>query len=175
MNTLQREVQSFTEQVRARPDYSTTPVLQKMIEQIEHCGPKLFAAPLVVSTPQGARTIQPQRTNNLMERFYRDFQRRCRHKAGCQALGRTLRTMLADTTMAHNLQNPDYLKILWDGQPTLEALFAQIDPATVREELEKAQQNPERVPRVLKRFIGSLPSSTPLRNCIQKLKSNRIS
>jgi hypothetical protein len=175
MNTLQREVQSFTEQVRARPDYSTTPALQKMIEQIEHYGPKLFAAPLVVSTPQGARTIQPQRTNNLMERFFRDFKRRCRHKTGCQALGPTLRTMLADTTLVHNLQNPEYLKILLDGQPTLEALFAQIDPATVREELEKAQQNPERVPRVLKRFIGNLPSPIPIKNFIQNLKSSRIS
>jgi len=172
MKTLQREVQAFTEQVRARPDYATTPAFEKMIEQIERYGPKLFAAPLVVSTPQGARTIQPQRTNNLMERFFRDFKRHCRHKTGCQTLGRTLRTMLADTTLVHNLQNPEYLKILLDGQPTLEALFAQIDPATVREELEKAQQNPERVPRALKRFIGSLHSSAPITNFIQNLKSN---
>ena len=54
--------------------------------------------------------------------------------------------MLADTPLVNNLQNPEYLKILLDGQPTLEALFAQIDPASVREELQKAQQNPERVP-----------------------------
>lgn len=175
MNTLQREVESWTAQVRARPDYSTTPALPKMLQQIEHYGPKLFAAPLVVSTPRGGRTIQPQRTNNLMERFFRDFKRRCRHKTGCQALGRTLRTMLADTTLVHNLQNPEYLKILLDGQPTLEGLFAQIDPATVREELEKAQQNSERVPRVLKRFIASLPSPTPIKNFIQNLKPNRIS
>ena len=172
MKTLQREVQAFTEQIRARPDYSTTPAFQKMLEQIDHYGPKLFAAPLVVSTPQGARTIQPQRTNNLMERFFRDFKRLCRHKTGCQALERTLRTMLADTTLVHNLQNPEYLKILLDGQPTLAALFAQIDPATVREELEKAQQNPDQVPRAVKRFIGSLPSPTPIENFIRNLKSN---
>ena len=143
-----------------------------MIEQIDHYGPKLFAAPLVVSTPHGTRTIQPQRTNNLMERFFRDLKRLCRHKTGCQALGRTLRTMLADTTLVHNLQNPEYLKILLDGQPSLEALFAQIDPATVRDELERAQQNPERVPRALKRFIGTLPSPAPIKNFIQNLKSN---
>ena len=175
MNILQREVESFTEQVRARPDYSTTPALQKMLEQIEHYGPKLFAAPLVVSTPQGTRMIQPQRTNNLMERFFRDFKRRCRHKTGCQALGTTLRTMLADTPLVHNLQNPEYLKILLDGQPTLEALFAQIDTASVREELEKAQHNSERVPRVLKRFIASLPSPIPIKRFLQNLEPNRVS
>jgi hypothetical protein len=175
MKTLQREVQAFTAQVRARPDYSSTPAFQKMLEQIEHYGPKLFAAPLVVSTPQGTRTIQPQRTNNLMERFFRDFKRHCRHKTGGQSLGRTLRTMLADTTLVNNLHNPQYLKILLDGQPTLEALFAQIDPATAREELEKMQQNPERVPRALKRFIASLPSPAPIKNFVQNLKSNPIS
>jgi hypothetical protein len=172
MKTLERAVAVFTQQVRVRPDYSTTPAFQKMLEQIERYGPKLFAQPLVVSTPQGARTIQPQRTNNLMERFFRDFKRHCRHKTGCQALGRTLRTMLADTTLVHNLQNPEYLKILLDGQPSLEALFAQIDPASVREELEKAQQNPERVPRALKRFIASFTSPAPIKNFIENLKSN---
>jgi hypothetical protein len=145
-----------------------------MLEQIEHYGPKLFAAPLVVSTSQGPRTIQPQRTNNLMERFFRDFKRQCRHKSGGQSLGRTLRTMLADTTLVHNLQNPEYLKILLDGQSSLEALFAQIDPAAVREELQKAQQNPEKVPRALKRFIASLPSPDPVKYLVQNLKSNRI-
>ena len=83
--------------------------------------------------------------------------------------------MLADTTLVHNLQNPEYLKILLDGQPTLEALFAQIDPASVREELQKAQQNPERVPRALKRFIASLPSPELIKNLVQNPKSNRLS
>ena len=82
--------------------------------------------------------------------------------------------MLADTTLVHNLQNPEYLKILLDGQSSLEALFAQIDPAAVREELQKAQQNPEKVPRALKRFIASLPSPDPVKYLVQNLKSNRI-
>jgi len=175
MKTLQQAVQALSEQVRARPDYSTTPALQKMIEQIDRYGPKLFADPLVVSTPQGPRAIQPQRTNNLLERFFRGFKRDCRHKTGCHSLGRTLRAMLADTPLVKNLQNPEYLKILLDGQPTLEALFSQIDPATVREELAKAQQNPETVPRALKRFIEGLPNLTPIKHFIQNLKSNRVS
>ena len=100
MKALQHHVQAFTQEVRARPDYSTTPVLQKMIQQIDHYGPKLFADPLVVSTPEGPRTIQPQRTNNLLERFFRDLKRDCRHKTGCHSLGRTLRTMLPDTPLA---------------------------------------------------------------------------
>src|SRR5208337_55430 len=39
VQTLQREVDAFTEQVRARPDYSTTPAFHKMLEQIERYHP----------------------------------------------------------------------------------------------------------------------------------------
>jgi hypothetical protein len=175
MDTLQFQVNAWVAQIRARPDFLSTPRFQKMIDQIDRYDSKLFAAPLLVSTPQGPRTIQPQRTNNIMERFFRDFKRDCRRKTGAQALGRTLRTMLADTPLVKNLKNPEYLKILLNDQPTLEALFAQIEPATVRKELKIANQNSEKVPRALKEFIAKLNSPCPIHNFIKTLKSNRIS
>jgi hypothetical protein len=175
MKTLQQHVQAFVAQVRARPDYATAPALQEMIEQIEHYSPQLFADPLTVSTPQGSRTIQPQRTNNVLERLFRDLKRNYRHRTGCHSLGRSLRTMLPDTPLVKNLQNPEYLKILLDGQPSLEALFAQIDPANVREELVKARQTPEYVPRALQRFIADLPNPNPIKNFIKNALPNRLS
>ena len=175
MNTLEQQVQAFTTEVRARPDYATTPAWRKMIQQIDHYGPKLFAAPLLVSTPQGSRSIQPQRTNNLMERFFRDLKRAGRRRTGAHTLGRTLCSMLADTPLVKNLQNPDYLKILLDTHPNLEALFAQIDPATVREELQKARHNPDKLPRALKRYIADLPGPAPIKTFIENLQPNRIS
>jgi bacterioferritin (cytochrome b1) len=80
--------------------------------------------------------------------------------------------MLPDTTLVSNLQNRQYLDILLDGQPNLEALFAQIAPATVREELQKAQQNPERVPRALKKFIDTLTSPDSVKHLLKNQKSN---
>jgi hypothetical protein len=44
----------------------------------------------------------------------------------------------------------------------------------VRKELEKALQNPEKVPLPLKRFIANLPGPDPIKNFVQNLKSNRI-
>ena len=175
METLERQIQQWVAQVRTRPDYVRMPAFQKMIEQIEHYGPKLFAAPLVVATPQGPRTLQPQRTNNIMEQFFRDLKRDGRRRTGDQALGRTLRTMLADTPLVKNLLNPEYLKIILDGQPNLEALFAQIEPATVRTELRQAQPNPEKIPGAVKRFIAALPTPIPIKNFVENLRSNRIS
>jgi hypothetical protein len=174
LTTLRKGLRNFVKGVRARPDYATTPALIQMLAQIKKYGPKLLAAPLVVVTPHGPRAIQPQRTNNIMERLFRDFKRGCRRKTGDQALGRTLRTMLADTPLVGNLRHPEYLKILLQGHPNLEALFAQIEPTTVRAELRKAQQNPEKVPGAVKRFIAQLPTSTPVKTFFEKLKSNRI-
>lgn len=175
METIQCAVEAFKQKIRARAEDLNTPMFKKMLAQIEHYGPKLFAAPLEVSSPEGKRIIQPQRTNNLMERFFRDIKRQCRHKSGCHRLGKVLCTMLADTPLVHNLRNPDYLKILLDGRSTLAALFAEIDPAEVRQELQQAQQKHERIPRALKQWLATLTSLEPIKNFLAKSNSNRIS
>ena len=156
---------------------------QPAVRRLGRWPPDARAARRLQTSDFGLRTsyisarglIQPQRTNNLLERFFRNLKRDCRHKSGCHSLGRTLRTLLADTPLVKNLQSPEYVKILLNGQPTLEALFAQIDPATVRRELAQAQQNSERVPRALKRFIARLPSPAPIKNFLENAKSNRVS
>ena len=173
--TLRRRVRAFVKQVRTRPKDAATPALVKMLAQIKKYSPKLFAAPLRVMTPQGPRPLQPARTNNILEQYFRGFKRNCRHKTGDQAVGRTLRTMLADTPLVSNLRHPEYRKILLAGQPDLAARFAQIDPAAVREELVKAKHNPEKVPRSVKRFVAQLATSIPIKNWFLNLKSNRIS
>jgi hypothetical protein len=173
--TLRKQLQAFTRQVRARSDYAVTPAFAKMLAQIKKYAPQLLAAPLVVTTPHGPRTLQPQRTNNIMERLFRGFKRGCRQKTGDHAVGRTLRSMLTDTPLVGNLRNPEYLKILLNGLPNLESLFAQIEPATVREELQKAQQTPEKLPRPVKRFISKLTTATPIKTFLENLKSNCIS
>ena len=86
-----------------------------------------------------------------------------------------VRTILPDTPLVRNLQNPEYLKILLDGQPSLAALFAQIDPANVREELVKAQRTPEYVPRALQRFIANLPNPNSIKNLVKNAPPNRLS
>jgi hypothetical protein len=41
--------------------------------------------------------------------------------------------MLADTPLVKNLSNPDYMKILLDGRPNIEALFADLDRTSASE------------------------------------------
>lgn len=49
---------------------------KKMLKQIDKYWEKLFADPIEVTTAQGTIQIQPQRTNNILERLFRDVKRR---------------------------------------------------------------------------------------------------
>ena len=124
-----------------------------MIDQIDKYQDKLFADPITVQTPHGPLVIQPQRTNNIMERFFRDFRRSARRRTGQNSISRFLQSMIADTPLVRNLENPCYLKILLDGQARLEERFAQIDIKTVRKELQAAQASLERVPSQIRKLI----------------------
>lgn len=154
MGPIRQAVQKFRQRVTTRPDYSTNSHWKAMIAQLDKYGDKLFADPIAVQTPQGRLLIQPQRTNNMLERFFRDFHCGARRRSGHNALGRFLQTMIADTPLVKNLDNPDYLKVLLNGQPSLEACFAQIDTETVRHELETAQQWFDKVPRKIRQLIA---------------------
>jgi hypothetical protein len=126
---------------------------EKMIEQIDHYWIKLFADPITVDTPEGKVTFQPQRTNNLLERFFRDIKRNHRRKSGTNSMSRKLRAMLADTPLVKNLENEDYLNILLNGKVTLEELFSEIDVKIIRKELSKSQNDSEIIPAKIRSLI----------------------
>ena len=153
IQTIEDNVTQFRQQLLDAPMYANKDY-QKMIDQIDKYGKKLFADPIAINTPDGKVFIQPQRTNNIMERFFRDFKTGHRRKAGHNGINRTLQTMLADTPLAKNLQNESYMKILLDGKPTLEALFADIDIAMVRKQLLNTESSWQRIPAKMKKIIA---------------------
>ena len=153
IQTIEERVRRFHKELRADPDYPQSKYYQLLVAQMDKYWVKLVADPIEVDTPEGKVRLQPQRTNNLLERFFRDYKRGHRRKTGNRAMNRTMRTMLADTPLIKNLENPDYMQILLDGKESLEALFAQTDAAQLREELQKAQHAPEKIPTVIKRLI----------------------
>jgi hypothetical protein len=154
MGPIQKAVQEFRRGIAARSDYPSTAHWKAMIAQIDKYGVKLFADPITVKTPHGPLRIQPQRTNNIMERFFRDFRRGERRKSGHNSLNKFLQSMVADTPLVKNLENPDYLQVLLNGQPNLEACFAQMDIETLRHEMQTAQSCPDRVPRKIQQLVN---------------------
>lgn len=141
--------QSFSRKIAAarNDDY------QGMIDQIEKYWEKLFADPIMVDTTHGRVAIQPQRTNNVLERFFRDIKRGYRKTRGTNTLTKTLKAMLAETPLVKNLENEDYVKLLLNGASSLEERFAQIDANTVRQELHKSNTDQDLVSPWVKRMI----------------------
>jgi hypothetical protein len=157
LGPIQRAVAKFRQQLMTRSDYESDGGWQALIAQIDKYHDKLFADPITVPTPHGPRVIQPQRTNNIMERFFRDMRHAARRRTGQNSISRYLQSMLADTPLVRNLDNPGYLKVLLHGQLTLEERFAQIAIETVRQELRAAQASVQKVPAQIRKLIA-IPS-----------------
>ena len=138
---------------------------QKMIDQINKCWDMLFCDPIVVETKVGKIIIQPQRTNNILEQFFRTLMRTYRKKNGFQAMERALKAMLKDTPLVMNLKNKDFMDILLDGKKSLAQRFADVDAEIVRRQMKKSTVQGNLSSARLKKIVSAptFPESlTPL-------------
>ena len=126
MTSIRHGVERFRKELNTTPKLAIDPLCRKMAAQIDKYWEQLFADPIEVDTPNGVIIIYPQRTNNIMEQFFRGIRHGYRRKTGNDSMSRTLQTMLADTPLVKNLDNPEYVKILLNGKGNLEELFADI-------------------------------------------------
>jgi len=153
IKTIEKEVKKFRDRLCKDKKYSGNKDYQKMVEQINKYWKKLFADPIIVETKAGRIVIQPQRTNNILEQFFRKLMRSFRKRNGFNAVEKIIKTMLSDTPLVMNLKNKDYMNILLDGKETLEERFAEIDAKNVREELEKSRSEMSMIPPKIKKII----------------------
>ena len=156
IHTIEKRVKTFRAWLTRRKDYPQNPAAQKMIAQIDKYWEKLFADPITVETPAGPILIQPQRTNNILEQFFRSLKRANRRRTGNASSSRMLRTILAETPLVRNLENPSYMRILLSGKASLEEVFAEVDIDTFRDAFREAQDVPEKIPSKLKPLIAML-------------------
>ena len=147
MKSIEKKVKRFRDEIPPDKDYDG------MIGQIDKYWEKLFADPIILNTPEGRFDIQPQRTNNIMERFFRNLKRGGRKRSGTISLNKALKFMIADTPLVKNLDNPEYMKILLDGCGTLEERFARIDGHTVVERLRAERKQQRQTAYGMKKII----------------------
>jgi len=174
VSTIKKGVKEFKKTITNANGYKNNKLHQEMIKQINKYWEKLFADPIKVQTPEGTKLIQPQRTNNLAERNFRDLKRGYRKKTGNGSLGKILRSMLANTPLVKNLKNENYMKILLNGKSNLEDLFAEIDAAQIRNELKAAQNIFEKIPAKFKELVGKPDYPDILNKKITEIESNGI-
>ena len=161
IKTIEKEVKKFRDGLCKDKKYLENKDYQKMVEQIDKYWTKLFADPIIVKTKAGRIVIQPQRTNNILEQFFRKLMRSFRKRNGFNAMEKIIKAMLPDTPLVMNLKNKDYMRILLDRKKTLEERFAEIDSKKVREELEKSRSEMSMILPKIKKIIRipGLPKS----------------
>ena len=136
MSTIREGVMRFRSRIDQDRTLASDPLCLNMVKQIDKYREKLFTDPIHVDTPAGAVTIYPQRTNNILEQFFRELNRGNRRKTGNNSMQRMLKNMLVDTPLVKNVDNPDYMAVLLNGKADLEALFANMDPMLLPSEIE---------------------------------------
>jgi len=112
ISTIEARVKVFRESDKIKQLASKHIAFKKMVKQIDKYWNKLFADPIKVETEEGVLMIQPQRTNNMLERFSRSFKSDARKKSGTSKLSKILTAMLADTPLVKNLKIPEYMEII---------------------------------------------------------------
>ena len=167
MASIREGVMKFRKRIDQNRKLASDVLCVKMAKQIDKYLEQLFNDPIEVDTPSGPVMLYPQRTNNILEHFFRELSRKNRRKTGNNSKQRMLKTMLVDTPLVKNLENPDYMALLLNGKADLEELFASIDPTFVKSEIELQS----RVDRILPGFrkIIRLPA---LPNYFIKLAAN---
>jgi len=156
MKTIKTSMTQFRQDKILNQLALTQTVYQKMFKQIDHYWEKLFADPIEIKTLSGTQLVQPQRTNNLMEQFFRDLKRSYRKKNGNNSLTKILQTMMADTPLVKNLTNPQYMKIILDGKLELAECFADIDIKQVYNAFKHEQQTTRAYPKRMKKLFKNI-------------------
>jgi len=153
MKTIELEISQFRTWLINKTEYKTDDDYKKMVAQIDKYWKMLFSDPIQVNTPNGTVTIQPQRTNNIMEQFFRRLKRAHRRTTGNNSYAKKLQTMFADTPLVKNLENIEYMKLLLGNKTSLEEIFSQIDSQTVINQMKVNKKNEEKIPIKIKLFI----------------------
>ncbi len=136
MSGIQEAVMRFRSRIEQDPVLVSDPLSLKMAKQIDKYRDKLFANSIEADTPSGPVRIYPQRTNNILEQFFRELNRGNRRKTGNNSMQRVLKNILADTPLVKNLDNPNYMATLLGDKASLKDLFASMDPIRAANEIE---------------------------------------
>jgi hypothetical protein len=147
MKTIEEGVKKFRESEKIMLLSKTDIRFKKMTKQIDKYWDKLFADPIEIKIDSSVVMIQPQRTNNMLERFFRDIKSGNRKKSGTSSLSKVLKAMIADTPLVKNLSIPEYVEIILAGKNNLAERFAEIDIASVRTTLRQKDEAERKYPK----------------------------
>ncbi len=154
IKTIENRVKNFKQWILLEKYYHKNNDYHKMINQIEKYWDKLFSDPITIFSSDGASSLlQPQRTNNILEQFFRGIRRAHRRTTGNNSMCKKLQSMFADTPLIKNLDNLDYMNIILNGKDSLAEQFAEIDHEKIIEKMKDAKKVESKIHRKIKKII----------------------
>ncbi|HEX8015783.1 MAG TPA: hypothetical protein VF465_11165 [Flavobacterium sp.] len=172
IKTIESRVKQFRESKKIIQLSKSDIRFKKMVKQIDKYWKKLFADPIVVKTETGDVVMQPQRTNNLLEQFFRDIKSGGRKKSGTSSLSKKLKAMLANTPLVKNLKIPEYVRMILDGKKNLAERFAEIDITKVQKELQFENEIARKYPKGMARIFKLPDLPHKINQLVQKAIAN---
>lgn len=146
MTSIREGVEAFRRDLDNDNRLKSDRLALKMAAQIDKYHAKLFADPIELETSAGKIIVYPQRTNNILERFFRDWRRGYRKRTGDNSMCRSLQAMLADTPLVKNLDNPKYMVMLLNGCADLEELFCGLTDRSTGKLMDQAKKERQVLP-----------------------------
>ena len=153
IKSIEASVDKFRAELEENSGFAKEKKGVAFLKQIDKYREQLFADPITVKTTEGVKTIQPQRTNNLMERMFRDFTRDNKRKTGSDSAGRTIQAMVDDTPLIRNLKNDNYRKIIIGEKKSLVEVFAEIDVNEVRKRMKEHNLCNDKIPEKIQALL----------------------
>jgi hypothetical protein len=153
ISTIESKVKDFKQWLCDQKYYHKNKDYQKLISQIDKYWDKLFSDPIIISSPDGGSFILPQRTNNILEQFFRGIRRAHRRRTGNNSMCKKLQTMFVDTPLVKNLDNPDYMKLILGETKSLEKKFSEIEHEKIMTKMKDAKKIESKIPRRIKKLI----------------------
>ena len=154
MTLMEEELKKFLDSPAIQDNKDSS--YRKMGKQMKKYWKMLFAKPIEVKAANGEIVLVfPQRTNNVMERLFREFQRNECKRTGSNTLNRRVQAMIAETPMMKNLNSPEFMKIILKDEKTLANRFAALTAKRIQKNLVDKDGVQDKLPRGLQKLIES--------------------
>ena len=140
LERMKEALERFTVDLRKRrpsrgPAKDQREAVDLILEHLDRHGATLWGHEIILPEAVGGGSRLVDRTNNLLESFFKGAKHQERRRSGRKSLGHDLECLPAEALLAYNLNCADYVEILCGNLEQLPAAFAQLDRERERRRL----------------------------------------
>jgi len=123
----------LNERIKITDDMTLRKNFKKIIKKLNEYDTSLFSDPHVVKVNGQKRIIFIHRTNNILEHHFRRFNYWCRRIHGNNSVRRNIENIPEQFPIVENLNNPNYVNLIFGDETKMAKKFAGVDVEKIRE------------------------------------------